>query len=346
MKTPLPTQTANGDYNIRLRLKDQNGKRINVHVVASTKSECTRKATLIKAEFRATGRLSDDRTYGSTVHDVIRAYIDSLSNVRSPSTIKGYEAIIRTRWLSIAQRDVTKISPQEWQNIVNREAGLCSPKTLKNGWSLLHAAIEFQGYPPPKVKLPRIGEHDTSIVEPKDIPRFIEFVSKDPEFGVPLLLALSSLRMSEIDGLFYDNVKPDGTSVFIRQVRIHDKTGKLVYKPYGKSKAAEREVPICCKELQKFLAENWAPGKKVMSICQKKLRNGFKEYCNELGLPQLRVHDLRHSFASLCFYLRIPQQVVKKIGGWEDSKVLNNIYTHLTDEEFIGYDNKMRDFYR
>lgn len=48
------------------------------------------------------------------------------------------------------------------------------------------------------------------------------------------------------------------------------------------------------------------------------------------GLPQIPVHDLRHTSTSLLFEAVVPMEVVKDRLGHSDIQTTMNIYTHVT----------------
>jgi len=50
-------------------------------------------------------------------------------------------------------------------------------------------------------------------------------------------------------------------------------------------------------------------------------------------VPEVGIHGLRHSFASACYFLRIPSKTVMRLGGWSDDGTMNRIYTHLAKKE-------------
>ncbi|MGM9550390.1 MAG: tyrosine-type recombinase/integrase [Faecousia sp.] len=56
-------------------------------------------------------------------------------------------------------------------------------------------------------------------------------------------------------------------------------------------------------------------------------------------------HGLRHSFASLAYHLGIPEKIAMEIGGWEDSKVMHDIYTHLAKKDIAKRSQEFSDFF-
>lgn len=45
------------------------------------------------------------------------------------------------------------------------------------------------------------------------------------------------------------------------------------------------------------------------------------------------LHSIRHTFASRLMRAGIPIHVICKIGGWESSSTLLNVYTHVSQNE-------------
>ena len=123
MKLPEPRKLKSGSWNAEIMVCGQ-----RLSFTASTKEEC--KAWLLKIKSTHTdghGIVHSDR---ATVGGLIDAYIDSRTNVLSPSTIRGYKMIRKNRWTNISNKNVNAI--HDWQVVVNNEAKLCGPKTLKN----------------------------------------------------------------------------------------------------------------------------------------------------------------------------------------------------------------------
>ena len=67
--------------------------------------------------------------------------------------------------------------------------------------------------------------------------------------------------------------------------------------------------------------------------------------CAANGLPQVGNHGLRHSFASLAYHLGIPEKIAMEIGGWEDSKTMHDIYTHLAKRDIAKRSEDFSNFF-
>ena len=71
-----------------------------------------------------------------------------------------------------------------------------------------------------------------------------------------------------------------------------------------------------------------------------------EKICRENNLPNVGIHGLRHSFASLAYHLQIPEKIAMEIGGWSDYQTMRKIYTHLSSIDRKKAENKMAEFYK
>lgn len=341
MKVPQPQKTAIG-YRIQLRLGGE-----SIMVNDPDKRTCIHKAEQIKSTFLLTGKIDGDSGTKKTVYEIIESYIAAKDSLLSPSTVRGYQQILEHRFQSISNRKAADISDREWQDIVNKESLLCSKKTLKNAWGLLKAACSFHGIELPSYKsvnLTGVVPADKKFLDPDQIRAFVA-VAKDNRYAVPLLLALSSLRISEIDGLYWDDIPEGADFIPVHGARVLDSDNHFVEKESNKNISSTRDVPILIPELKEAIERDRKEHGKVMQCCQSTLRDNCRAVCKEAGVPSICVHELRHSFASLCYYLRVPEKIVMEIGGWSDETTLRKIYTHISKKDISHYRTEIKKFY-
>ena len=62
------------------------------------------------------------------------------------------------------------------------------------------------------------------------------------------------------------------------------------------------------------------------------LQRDFTPLCERLGLPRIRLHDLRHTLATLLFVNRIPTKVVQEMLGHSDVGMTLDVYSHVLPE--------------
>ena len=340
MRIPEPRKLASGMWFIQLRLGGE-----SIPVTAGKESDCKKKAALIKAEYLNGKRSPFSDKLTLTLDDTIERYIHERKNVLSPSSIRGYYTIKRNRFKSVMNTPVKNI--KGWQTIIDSEAKLCSAKTLKCAWGLISSALRnISGIQPPNVTLPQVPKNIRPYLEPDEIHVFIEAVHGS-SCEIPALLALSSLRSSEISALDWQrNIELAKRRVLVKGAVVPDKDHKLVEKEGNKNYTSQRYVPIMMDELCAALSAVENKSGKVVSSHPTTIRRQINKVCRECNLPEVGLHGLRHSFASLAYHLQMPEKIAMQIGGWADSATMHKIYTHLYQKDVSKYENVMTDFYK
>ena len=119
-----------------------------------------------------------------SVRQAIETYMDSRRNVLSPATMRGYSTILKHRFASIMDKDINSFKDTDCQLVINDEAKVCSPRTLKNAWGLVSAAISYTTGMRVSVRLPQVVDYDLPYLTPEEIPIFLDAIKgKDVEIA-------------------------------------------------------------------------------------------------------------------------------------------------------------------
>ena len=254
MVVPKARKLPSGVWFIQLRLGGE-----SIPVTANSEKSCVKEARAIKANYLAgnlevKGKEPERETV--TLTAAMDNYIVSKSNTLSPATIRGYRKIQKFRFQSIMQEDVEALaakSEKEWQVIVNDEAALCAPKYLKNAYGFVKGVIRYStGKAIPEVKLSAPVPNEMPFLMPSEILVFVEAV-KGTFFEIPALLALSSMRISEIQALRWENILKDPDFIRTTGAVVLDSENKLTKKKQGKNVTSSRNVPILIPSLKEAL---------------------------------------------------------------------------------------------
>lgn len=328
IKVPKPRQLKSGSWNIQLREEGQS-------VTEATAALCIAKATAIRAGFLETKKAAPK----ITVKTVLQRYIDR-RGLRSPSTLHGYETIMNTRFKDIANDDISAV---DWQAVINQEAEHVSAKTLKNAWGFAHAAMVDAGITPPKIVLPQVVKKDTPWLDYEQIGVFLDAIrGTSGELGA--LLALHSLRRSEILAVTVGKIDRENNVIRVEGAVVRGKNG-MVEKETNKTSASRREVPIMIPRLLELIPDA-PPDTKLITYKANSLYDKINRVCRKAGLPEVGVHGLRRSFASLAYHLKWDIMTTMRIGGWDDDKVVREIYTKLSAKDVDKDVKKMQRFYK
>lgn len=335
MKVPKAKQLPSGSWRAQVRIGD---KRLSI--TEPTEKACIARAMAVQQE------LMDpvDKSQKPTLTVAIDRYISDRQNLLSPSTIRGYRIIQRRRFQSAMGKQINKIPDKEWQRLINAEALLCSSKTLKNAWTLVSSVISGEMGKAPSVSLPQVISETRAFLEPDQIKPFMKAI-RGSKYEIAALLALCSLRSSEIVALTWEHVDLEHNVIHVRGSVVQNEHNEYVHKKENKNSTSRRDVPIMIPRLTELLQEAPKTSKYVICCKPRNMCDAVNRVCQREGLPRVGIHGLRHSFASLAYHLRMPEKIAMQIGGWANDQTMRKIYIHVSQKDVLTYQNAMTSFY-
>ena len=334
MKIPKARQLPSGAWFCRVRVGDQ-----DISITRPTEKEAVAEAMAIKAGIKE----AEKRPQRITLTQAIDDYIDARRNLLSPSTIRGYKAIQSNRFQSMMKKDITLVSQDQWQRAVNAEAKLISTKTLINSWRFISSVITETAGRSITIHLPQLVPNERPWLTPEQITVFVS-AAKGRSVEIPALLALSSLRRSELLELKWKDVDLNKRVMQVNGAAVIDEHGKLVHKKENKNSTSRRTVPII-PPLEDALRSAPRKGEYVVTMSPAWIYASINQICAENDLPKVGIHGLRHSFASLAFHLNMPEQIAMRIGGWANDQTMKKIYTHLAQADVAKHAEVFTSFF-
>ena len=161
------------------------------------------------------------------------------------------------------------------------------------------------------------------------------------------LLFWSGMRIGEVLALLIKDIDFNQKKVTINKTytRYHKKD--IFLSP--KTEASKREIQIpdyVLNLLNDFISTFYSP-KKDDRVFKKtdasSVRKFLKRRIEKYNLTDIRLHDFRHSHASLLIHSGINILAISKRLGHEDIKTTLNIYAHLYDSENEKLINKLNE---
>lgn len=335
IKLPEVTVLPSGAYHTRIYI---NGQRISI--TKPTVQECIAEYMAMKHGVKEVSERK--RTGQITLEDALDAYIAKRQHKASPSTINGYLFYKKCRLQSMMHANVFEVTNAQWQAAVDRDFRHLSDKYAKNVWTFFAGAIKEATGTRPEIELTPPKQAKRPFLEPEEILIFVDAI-KGRSIEIAALLELSSLRVSEVRAV-------RGTDVdFIHnRVRVHGANvispNGFVYKDENKTKASDRYVPLI-PPLREALEKVVLTDDYLVKMYPGSIYRHINKLCVQLGFPEVGNHGLRHSFASLAYHLGMPEKVVQEIGGWEDSKTVHDIYTHLSKKYIANMSQQYSNFF-
>lgn len=335
LKVPTPRQLPSGNWFLQVCV---NGQRISI--TEPTDELCIARALAVKQ-----GLLErEDRSQKPTLTVAIDRYIEARTNILSPSTIVGYRVIQRNRFKAAMNRRIDAYDCNGWRRLCNAEANLCSAKTLQNAWFFVSAVIHEELGVHYEISLPQVVANERSFLSADQIPIFCKAIH-GLDIEIPALLALSSLRRSEFLALKWSDIDLENRILHVNGAMVASENDGMIYKKENKNKTSRRTVPIMMDQLYIALQNADRISDHIVTKSPSAILRGINRVCAENGLPEIGIHGLRHSFASLAYHLGMPEKIAMEIGGWKNDATMRKIYTHVSKADVLSYQNKMSEFY-
>lgn len=271
------------------------------------------------------------------------------------STFAAYSLIVETH-LQPAFGNLTAVTEKDVQDFVLQKLnGGLSQKTIKDMLIVLRMILKFGAkknycvYAPIDVIFPTDRERQElevlSIANQKKIMRFVEDNFTFRNLGIFICLS-TGIRIGEICALTWDDIDTENGVIHIRKTiqRIYirengiKKTELLIDTP--KTATSMRDIPII-----KDLYEILKPLKKVVNndyfvltneatpTEPRTYRNYYKKLLDKLGIPPIKFHGLRHSFATRCIESKCDYKTVSVILGHSNISTTLNLYVHPNYEQ-------------
>ena len=246
-------------------------------------------------------------------------YVDSKRNVLSPSTLGGYQKLIRTLSPELKSKNLYDIEQIDIQTEINNYAADHSPKSVKN----LHGFISaVMGMFRPSMKistaLPQNKKKKNNLPTEDDVKRIIK-ASEGTPYHIPFQLAILGMRRSEICAVTPDDI--DGNILTINKARIYDEHNHIITRDNTKTEESTREIYLP----DELVAEIERAGV-IYDKTPPMLVKTLHKYQDELGIERFRLHDLRAFFVSYAHSLGVPDVYIMKAGGWKTDHVMKSVY--------------------
>ena len=331
----MATKKANGSGTIRKRADGRwegkytlgydpkTGKLIRKSVYGKTQKEVRLALSKIVSEM-------DSGTYAEPSKMKVSQWLDEwlasyTMNIK-PATRSAYEEHIRVHIKpSLGDILLKQLSTRDIQQLYTnllKEREL-SPKTVRNIHGVLHRTLEqakLLGYirvnPADAAVTPRVEKKQVETLDAEDIGKFLAAI-RGTKYEYPLFVAVfTGLRQGELLGLTWDCVDFEHGMLLIS--KQHNRVKGDTEFRFASLKNDKARVLTAADEvmevlkLQKERQTAWAatlgdgwsnPDHLVFTtefgryINNKILYQNFKRIMGELGKPDLRFHDLRHTYA-------------------------------------------------
>jgi integrase len=196
------------------------------------------------------------------------------------------------------------------------------------------------------VELPGRRGRQTSVWTPEQLGAFLDSIADHRLYAYFHLIAVAGLRRGEALGLSWGSVDFGSNLIRVSQQLVDAGQGAYLAQP--KTRSGVRAVPLDSLTMAVLAAHRtrqegersrWGHGWSDTGLAFTRedgtpfrpeyLTHLFRKLVDAAGLPRIRLHDLRHTSASLALAAGIPVKVVSARLGHSSTVITSDLYTHV-----------------
>ena len=336
--------------------KDKNGKQIRKCEMFTRLDDARRRKKEFEAEKRL--HLAPKALERMKLSAFLDLYFNSLVG-RSPSTLDGYRRICnRIKSHSISKKYLQDINKKDissyiayLQQTTNMKAQSINKDLIfLNGVFERALKDELCERNPVKLvdKLPIAEKFTADYYSVDEIKEILLLLKAYPNRNVKLIFYFGlflGLRRGEMVGLKWESVNLEEKTIKIQNNRINV-NGKIIDKA-PKSKSSCRILDIssfhilldCLLETKKwqettftfcdYVMVNFQTG---LPLCPQNLKKRMDVFYNKFSIRKIRIHDLRHTCASVAIFGGASVRDVSTALGHADTRITEKIYIHVLEK--------------
>jgi integrase len=342
---------------------DENGKRIrHQQRGGATKKEA--EAVLTQIQARVDSGTYVEPTKQTVGRFLAESWLPAIRETVRPSTMDSYRMLVSKHIApALGSTRLQSLTPARLNAFyadllaggrVDGKGGL-SPKTVRNVHVVLHRALRdavrwsliprnpAEYADPPK--LTDSGRKEMQTWTAQELRTFLEQVADDRLYAAFLLAASTGMRRGEVLGLRWSDVSLDLSRLSVRQTLIT--TDYRLEFSTPKTNKGRRSIALDATTLAGLREHRKAQLEERMAVGEGFQDHGlvfckvdgsplhpdlfsqtFDRYVVRSGLPRVRLHDLRHTHATLALQAGVHPKVVSERLGHSTVAFTLDVYSH------------------
>jgi integrase len=331
----------------------RNGKRVRKTFYGETRGEVQEELKKALREQQQNLPVAPDK---QTTGDFLSAWLVGTAKPRLRArTFKDYEKIVNKHLIpALGKVPLTRLGPEHVMELLRSksEEGL-SPRRVRVIRAVLHTAIDeafawgrLARNVVDLVKAPRATRYQAAVLDERQAKALLKAATKHRLGAVFSVAVAIGLRLGEALGLRWDDVDLNDRTLTVRQA-LQRVDGKLQFVE-PKSEKSRRTVPLPDvavtalkrhrtrqKREQLKAGGDWQASGLVFTstigspLDERNVRRAFKEVRDSAKpkLPKMRIHDLRHTCATLLLAQGVHPKVVQEILGHSQISLTMDTYS-------------------
>ena len=292
------------------------------------------------------------------------AYLDDGATRQKPTTTKGkryaFEQKILSYFGDMQVSDITPNTVREWQNALmsykKEDGGTYAPTYLRTLNSQLSAvfnyAVRYHGLRANPVRLcGSIGHLRSDAVQFWTLDEFKQFLTAVTDPAQRLMFSTmfyTGIRCGELLALRLDDFNMEERTLRICRNYARQDGKDLLLEP--KTPKSKRLITIpqkLCEEVSTYAGRlyGYHSNQRLFPVSKFALTRAKDKACEKSGVKQIRLHDFRHSHASLLIEMGYPPLLISERLGHEKIETTLQIYGHLYPNKHSTVANHLNDIW-
>jgi integrase len=296
-----------------------------------------------------------------TVGEFLEQWIEAVAPGLRESTAASYRMVLTKRVVPrIGELRLTSLTPGHLTTMYAQllaEGGRLgrplSPRSVRYTHTIAGRALAdavqwglLPRNPARAAKPPRAVKSDMAVWDAAQARKFLAFVQEDRLYAMWLLMLTTGLRRGEIAGLRWSDVDLDDAVIAIQHTRVSVDARVVVVEP--KTAKGRRSVALDDMTVQALRSHRKAQLQERLKLGKAWQDSGFvfvredgapyhperilvmfKRHAEAAGLPAIRLHDLRHTSATLALAAGVHPKVVQERLGHSSINITLDTYSHV-----------------
>lgn len=295
-----------------------------------------------------------------TLADYLHSWIDvRATHDLAELTVRHYRSLLKNHISpKLGEKRLTRLGAQDLDGLYRQmlQKGL-SPRMAQMAHVMLHCALKqalkwgkvvrnvAEAATPPKVPPTRADAWTR-----EEAVRFLDAIRQDDLYPLFFLAIMTGLRRGELLGLHWEDIDFPRRELHVRHNLIPAPGGPKLTKP--KTEASQRSILLAPDSIEVLrehealqqarrtaMGEQWQeqglvfPSNVGTPYQPRNLQRSFDRLVRKAEVRRIRLHDLRHTSASLSILKgSSPKEVADRMGH-RDPHFTNRVYVHLFPEQ-------------
>lgn len=274
--------------------------------------------------------------------NLVSIYLEDIKNKIRITTYNQKEFIVNSKivpyFKDLKINDITPNHIRKWQNeIIKNNYSDTYLKTINVQLSaIFNFAVKYYNLSSnPVVKAGSMGKKNADTINfwtVDEFKTFMQYIKKPIYKLIFNILFWTGMRIGELMALTYRDIDLENKIINIDKSYTKLKKKDIIDDPKTPKSTRSITIPdFLCQEIEDYKSKMYEikENQRIFTMSKQSVNQMLNRICKKAGVKKIRIHDLRHSHASLLIELNFTPLLVSKRLGHENIETTLNTYSHL-----------------